>query len=234
MKGKDFTIREIKACQPEVEGSITQLFHRNCSPYLTKLFLKTSLKPNDITIISFLFLIISAVLLSTGKHFYLIIFGFLLQLSVILDSCDGEVARLKNIRSAKGAWFDPVLDRLGEFVLFLALGIGIYNQTADPFVWLYIFLSFSALFITHTLIFLTSKCFGKEKLAKTHSQTFLSKLSKLTGIKPYHLAIGQDIHMIIFSLAAIFNKLMWINYFFIIIQNMYWITIFLLIYLKKE
>lgn len=44
--------------------------------------------------------------------------------AVFLDYLDGSVARLKNMRTHRGAFFDPILDRVSESILYLSICIG--------------------------------------------------------------------------------------------------------------
>ena len=44
-----------------------------------------------------------------------------MQLSSILDGCDGEVARLKHLQSKMGDYFDAVLDRYADSLMFAGL-----------------------------------------------------------------------------------------------------------------
>lgn len=47
--------------------------------------------------------------------------GGVMLFAAIWDTLDGEVARSRNIASAKGAFLDSVLDRLSEFIIYLGL-----------------------------------------------------------------------------------------------------------------
>ena len=47
--------------------------------------------------------------------------GLLIQLASIIDGCDGEIARLKQMSSARGAWLDTVLDRYADLAAALAI-----------------------------------------------------------------------------------------------------------------
>jgi len=227
------TIRQIKKVQPKSAGFLEIHFNRVFSKYITWLMLRMGITPNQVNFLSFFISVIAAGFLATGEWTYLVISGILIQLSYTLDCCDGEIARLKKMANAKGAWQDSSLDRISEFILFLALGWGLLRQTGDQSVWFYTFVAFGALFMTHVMTLQTAKTFGKEKLAKTQKGG-IGGVIKRFKINPYYLTIGIDLHMMIFALGAVFNQLMLINYFFIYVQNAYWLLIFVLILFKKE
>ncbi len=229
-----FTKEDFKSCQPEEAGFFETKFNRKISILITRLLIKTSLTPTNLTWLSFFILCAGAYLLSTGDSTRLIIAGILIQLSYTLDCCDGEVSRLKGLGSKKGAWTDGVLDRVSELVLFIALAIGLYRQNGQHIVWIYIFFAFAALFMTHVITMITSQVFGKAQIKRSQDVGLLGRICKKLHIRPCYLRIGIDMHMMIFALGAILNQLMWINYFFISIQNVYWIALFITVLVRRE
>lgn len=83
-----------------------KIFSRKISVYFTYLFLKFKIKPNSITIFSIFSGILGCVFLSF-HNIYLIIFGIsLLQLWLVLDCSDGEVARYTKNFSIRGVYID--------------------------------------------------------------------------------------------------------------------------------
>ena len=80
----------------------------------------------------------------------LLIFAILVFITGIMDGCDGAIARLTNKSSAFGGFFDSIMDRISEFVIFLALLIFTWGQ----FLWevidmkLVIFITFLAAIMT--------------------------------------------------------------------------------------
>ena len=223
-----------KAIQPADEGFVDTQFNRRLSWLLTKLIVRTRLTPNQVTWISFIVLLPGLYFLSTGERTNLVIAGILIQLSYTLDCCDDEVSRLKNLTSTKGAWLDGALDRIGEAGLFTALGFGLYRQTGQHTVWLFTFLAFAALFLTHTITLMTAQSLGKGTVKASQEVGRLGRLCSWLRIRPSYFRIGIDLHLMVFTVGAIANKLMWINYFFITIQNLYWIALFTSVLARKE
>jgi hypothetical protein len=55
----------------------------------------------------------------------------LLQLSIIIDCVDGELARYTRQFSALGAWLDAITDRIKEYLVFFALAYGAAKSGRD-------------------------------------------------------------------------------------------------------
>jgi len=104
-------------------GIFKKLFNFPVSKPLTKLLVKTSLTPNQITFISLLFFIVAGVLFSL-KHF--ILGGILCYSGAMFDAVDGKISRLKFKSSSLGKFFDSMSDRLCELSIVIGLTFGIY------------------------------------------------------------------------------------------------------------
>ena len=105
--------------------------NRFLSSPLTAVFLKTPLTPNHITFLSLSFGILSGFFFSRG-HFSSSLLGALsFQIAAILDNCDGEIARAKNLKSKFGGWFDIVADVLTDIALFSGITISISKTGAQ-------------------------------------------------------------------------------------------------------
>jgi CDP-diacylglycerol---glycerol-3-phosphate 3-phosphatidyltransferase len=88
---------------------------------LAQLFVRLHIRPNTITTIGTLVVLMSAVAFARGHLHW---GGFLLLLSGVFDMLDGQVARDGGARTRFGAFYDSTLDRVGETALFT--GIAIY------------------------------------------------------------------------------------------------------------
>jgi phosphatidylglycerophosphate synthase len=88
---------------------------------LVQLFVRLHIRPNTITTIGTLVVLMSAVAFARG---HLSWGGFLLLLSGVFDMLDGQVARDGDARTTFGAFYDSTLDRIGETALFT--GIALY------------------------------------------------------------------------------------------------------------
>jgi phosphatidylglycerophosphate synthase len=108
-----------------------RLYIRRLSPYATRLFVRAGLSPNAVTWLFIAAGVAAAAVLAVDD---LGIAGvvaavLLIQLQILLDCSDGEVARWQNRFSAKGIY----LDRIGHYVteagLPIALGIRVDEVT---------------------------------------------------------------------------------------------------------
>ena len=53
-----------------------------------------------------------------------IVAACLVQLSSVIDGCDGEVARLRHLATSRGAWVDTMLDRYADTAIVMAITLG--------------------------------------------------------------------------------------------------------------
>ncbi len=102
------------------DGIISRNINRPISLRITRLLLDTSLTPNQMTGVAALFGIAAILVVALGGVPWLIPGALLLQAQSILDGCDGEISRLKYIRSRLGEWLDQVLDDIVNLGFFAA------------------------------------------------------------------------------------------------------------------
>ncbi|MBR34706.1 MAG: hypothetical protein CMH78_04385 [Nitrospinae bacterium] len=99
-------------------------------PFL-KAFFKTSWTPLQITNLSILLGIFAAVFFFLADFKYLVLGVVFLNLSLILDKVDGQIARMRNITHPVGGWIDATSDILLIGLYFLVLSIGNYYQSQN-------------------------------------------------------------------------------------------------------
>jgi CDP-diacylglycerol--glycerol-3-phosphate 3-phosphatidyltransferase len=99
-----------------VQDAVRALAQRLVGPLLA-----TPITPNTITTIGLLFAVLVAWLVGAG---YLLAGGLVLAVSSITDIADGALARARNAATDYGAFYDSLLDRMGEAVI--GLGIIVY------------------------------------------------------------------------------------------------------------
>ncbi|NIS61910.1 MAG: HAD hydrolase-like protein [Proteobacteria bacterium] len=109
------------------DGLISRCVNRRFSiGFFTPLFLRLykDITPNQVSTVSFVIGLVSSFTFFIG---YAAVGGLLIQISSILDGCDGEIARLKDMESSLGDFVDAVLDRYADGFIFL--GIFYYSLT---------------------------------------------------------------------------------------------------------
>lgn len=105
--------------------------NRLLSAPLSRLLLKTPLRPNHVTVLSAAFGMTAGMLFSHGTYLSGLLAAACYQTAVVLDNCDGEVARAKNMRSTVGAWLDIFADFVTDLALFTGLALGLRHNHPD-------------------------------------------------------------------------------------------------------
>jgi phosphatidylglycerophosphate synthase len=106
------------------DGFFSVFFLRRVSKLLTWVAVKVGATPNQVTIASFAIGLYAAFLFAQGDTWSLIGGAILLQVSIIVDCVDGEIARYTRKFSELGAWLDAITDRVKEYAVFLGLAYG--------------------------------------------------------------------------------------------------------------
>jgi phosphatidylglycerophosphate synthase len=114
----------LKIANRSNDGFFSVFFLRKFSKLLTWLAVKVHATPNQVTLLSFAIGLYSAYLFSRGTFVTILSGAILLQLSIIVDCVDGELARYTRKFSKLGAWLDAVTDRVKEYTVFLGLAYG--------------------------------------------------------------------------------------------------------------
>lgn len=103
------------------DGIIARHINRKFSKFIfTPLFLKLfrGITPNQVSFLSFLVGLASSLLFFIGRP---IAGALLIQAASILDGSDGEIARLKQMESPVGNFFDAVLDRYADGLILAGM-----------------------------------------------------------------------------------------------------------------
>lgn len=114
-------------CKPG-DGPVSRHLNRRLSKPLSQVMARLGATPNQISLLSFMAALASALSFAAGIPFW---GGVMAQLSSILDGCDGEVARIRGLESRFGAYLDSLLDRYGDVAILLGM-----TATAPASLWL--------------------------------------------------------------------------------------------------
>ncbi len=177
----------LKGLIKPTDGIVSRYINRPISLRISRILVNKDIKPNTISVISFVVSIISAVLLSIGSYFSTLLGGILVQFSSILDGCDGEVARLKFEDNEYGAWFDATLDRYSDAIIVFGIILGLLNYHGNTAIWIYGYMAIVGTLIT--------------SYTATKYDTLL-KLKKSTTWR-----FGRDIRMLIIMIGAVLNEM---------------------------
>lgn len=122
--------------KPSEDGFIARYLNRPLSIRLSWLLAHTSITPNTITLISFTIAFLGAWLFTRQGYLPVLFAGVLIQVSSIIDGCDGEIARLKALGSRFGAFFDTILDRYADLAIAAGVTYGFWLTHPEFWVWL--------------------------------------------------------------------------------------------------
>ncbi|RLF22063.1 MAG: CDP-alcohol phosphatidyltransferase family protein [Thermoprotei archaeon] len=132
----DKWLRAAKALSKPTDGIISRYVNRKLSAPISLFIVEHNIPitPNHMTLISFLCALASMMSFVLDMPF---LGGVLAQVTSVLDGVDGEIARLRNMKSSFGAYLDSVLDRFADcgivvsFVLFLLRHLrGLYMEVS--------------------------------------------------------------------------------------------------------
>jgi phosphatidylglycerophosphate synthase len=123
------SIEELRrVCQPRVEPTLTSRLVRRVSIYLTWALVRTPLTANQVTVLFLVSGLTGALLLGSGGYRWTVLGVVLLQLSVLLDYSDGEVARYRKATSALGSFLDIHFHLVVHGATFAALTQAVFRD----------------------------------------------------------------------------------------------------------
>ena len=105
------------------EHWLGRLYGRKLSPYLTWVFARLGWTPNSVTTAFICCGIAAGVVIAFGGLATAIAGAALVQLYLILDCSDGELARWMNRKSTAGVYLDGIGHYLAESALLVGLGL---------------------------------------------------------------------------------------------------------------
>ena len=113
-------LEEIKKTQKPLEWWTMIFIYRISGPFLA--FIKdTPIQPYHLTLASLAALIAASSFIAFGSYPALVLAAILIQLGLVFDNADGQLARLRKSTSVFGHWLDSTCDRLGELSVIMSL-----------------------------------------------------------------------------------------------------------------
>ncbi len=104
----------MNAPKASYDGIVSRYLNRRFSRPIARLVAKTPVTPNQVSVVSFLIALASMGLFLGGYNLWA---GLTAQFSSIVDGVDGDVARLKDMATRFGGFFDAVLDRYSDVAI---------------------------------------------------------------------------------------------------------------------
>jgi len=111
------------------DGFVSRFLNRPISRRITRFLLRFPIHPNAWTVSIFVLPLIACVFLVRGNYISIVIGAAIFQAFSILDGCDGEIARAKNLESKFGERLDYFCDFVASLLYVLALGFGLHRSS---------------------------------------------------------------------------------------------------------
>jgi phosphatidylglycerophosphate synthase len=218
------SIAELKAVAqpPEVRGRrnaehwTASLYLRNLSPYVTWMLLRTSISANGVTglmIITGWCVAASLLVPGFAGPLLALLFG---QLQMLIDCCDGEVARWRKTSSPAGAFLDAVGHYSTEALIPLALAIraaGYPFDAPEDYLWTTLGALLALVIILNKalndMVRVARANYGAAKLTYTSAESaprtgLLATARKVARFVPFHrLFHSVELSFVIFAAAVV-------------------------------
>ena len=110
------------------DGLVSRFLNRPISRLITRVLLRFPITPSIWTMSIFPLLIVAFLFLIRGDYRGFVIGCAIFQIYSILDGCDGEIARAKNLVSRWGERLDTLCDTTGNLLLVIGVGFGLRAQ----------------------------------------------------------------------------------------------------------
>ena len=164
------------------EVPLLEVLYRLCLP-VAKLFISIGVSANMVTTLSNIFALTAILsLIKLSNHW---VFPILWFVSMLLDLCDGMVARLSGSASHTGNFYDKVSDQVKIIGVFLAIGI----RYSDMVIWIAIFVV-NSVWLLYTSLRMTLQYYqlrlrpepGSEMPVSSTAGSFISKAGPLSKL----------------------------------------------------
>jgi phosphatidylglycerophosphate synthase len=196
--------------------NIVEASYSKIAETITPYFLKTSLTPNHVTIISGVFGVIAAFLLISENYESLLLAGIFIQIFAILDLVDGDIARANNMQSYFGMWLDIFFDKLTDMLLIMGLATGAYIQSQDPRMLFLGMMLMGFNFFIQFIMLLNDNAFKKVRRSNENIVNAFELSDQKMIINPFiktimffrnHLSLQHNTFLFLVSLFSILNML---------------------------
>ncbi len=169
------------------DGIVSKIINRRISKLISSKLVKTGITPNQVSLFAFMLMVISSILFASGRWTFLVIGGMLVQISSIIDGCDGEIARLKFQMSRYGSFLDSTLDRYADFLVIFGLAYGYWRLHEDFMVWILGFFALIGVFAFSYINARYEAVFHKESAS---------------------LPLRRDLRLLVIAVGAIVNQVL--------------------------
>jgi phosphatidylglycerophosphate synthase len=119
------TTRLLQSLHKPTDGIASRYLHRRISLRITRYRLPYPVTPNGMTLVAAVFGVAGVVVAYRGGYWQVLCGAALFETQNILDGCDGEISRLKYLRSRVGEWLDQIVDDVLNIAFLSAVGLAL-------------------------------------------------------------------------------------------------------------
>ncbi len=146
---------------------VDRLIVRPLASLVVRLVYRTSVTPNQLTVISFIVGVAAGLVYLGSRQRSFVIAGVLVFISLVFDCADGMLARAKNMSSRYGAFLDLFFDRIVDFVVLAGISWGFSRYTQDRRYLVFGLLTIAFYFLQVSLYYLTESYKGHGRLGES-------------------------------------------------------------------
>lgn len=229
---KKYTYAQVRETRTRRQNTtVASVLYWRFSTSLTYVLAKFNTSANQVTILSFLFAVLAALIYVVCDYPAIIWGGILSLFLFILDMVDGEIARLRGEASTFGLWVDHIFGEASQIMVYvgIALGILLADTSLQNALLIIVFLlgcvmNYSVFIETRALL---------ENHPKQMLEDKLVNVSRALRVKPSDLSLTGDIVATLILVFSIVNQLGFLVLFLAVMFNLQWLLAFVLIYRQR-
>jgi phosphatidylglycerophosphate synthase len=115
----------LQSLHKPTDGLASRHLHRRISVAITRRLLPYRITPNQMTLLAAFFGVAGVLIAFRGGYWHLLLGAALFETQNILDGCDGEISRLKYLRSRAGEWLDQIIDDALNIAFLSSVGLAL-------------------------------------------------------------------------------------------------------------
>jgi phosphatidylglycerophosphate synthase len=196
------------------EHWVAHAYLRDISPYLTRILLRGGFSANGVTWLMIITAAAAAVATGWPTLLGAVLAVILVQLQMLLDCCDGEVARWRQTSSPSGVYLDRVGHYVAECGIAVALGVRATGEVRFSGVWISAGLLLGLLIalnkVENDLVHVARHYAGLTQMpdaeeVRTPRRGGLRTARRLAGLVPFHKVFHSVELSILVLIAAIID-----------------------------
>ena len=196
------------------EHWVAHAYLRDISPYLTRILLRGGFSANGVTWLMIITAAAAAVATGWPTLLGAILAVILVQLQMLLDCCDGEVARWRQTSSPSGVYLDRAGHYVAECGIAVALGVRATGEVRISGVWISAGLLLGLLIalnkVENDLVHVARHYAGLTQMqdaeeVRTPRRGGLRTARRLAGLVPFHKVFHSVELSILVLIAAIID-----------------------------